>query len=507
MLTHLSLLLTLLSLQSFSYAVQHSAQFSFQSDLTLEGVDSDDPAIAFTPSPVVPLPSTSVTLKTVPTTVYKPRSLDALHNNRLRSLRYKESSAEALIWDPVQVQAPDVGDLHTLAQLARMAGNAYALPGRKNWYEVDHAWNRSFPFGWEADDGFRGHVFLSSDNSTIVLSIKGTTLQGPTSRKDKFNDNLLFSCCCARVDFSWVLRTVCDCYANHWRCDNQCLTDALIQDSLFYSIGVKLVDDLLKIYPGSHIWLVGHSLGGALASLLGATYGLPAVAFESPGEKLAATRLHLPLPPPISFPAPTPSAPTSLLAKPFKLLFPRLKFPFPPGKPKDPSIPEPSQPAPSPLPSGHPIATTHVYHTADPIPQGSCTGFGSPCAQAGYALETRCHLGQSIIFDTVNKMGWPVDVSTHVIKQVITRVLEGDTWWGEDDDKPDKPGDGDKEDPKDPGWDWPWHSSKKGSGEGKHKDKEGKRDVPLPVQEDDCVDCFKWQFGDYKDDNQWAIAR
>ena len=34
----------------------------------------------------------------------------------------------------------------------------------------------------------------------------------------------------------------------------------------------------------------------ALASLLGTTFGLPAVAFEAPGERLAAERLHLPLP-------------------------------------------------------------------------------------------------------------------------------------------------------------------------------------------------------------------
>ena len=52
---------------------------------------------------------------------------------------------------------------------------------------------QNFPFGWNgrhASDGFRGHVFLSTDNSTIVLAIKGTTLQGPTSKLDKFNDNL-----------------------------------------------------------------------------------------------------------------------------------------------------------------------------------------------------------------------------------------------------------------------------------------------------------------------------
>jgi len=48
--------------------------------------------------------------------------------------------------------------------------------------------------------------------------------------------------------------------------------------------------------PNSNIWLIGHSLGGALASLIGITFGVPVVTFESPGEKMAARRLHLPSP-------------------------------------------------------------------------------------------------------------------------------------------------------------------------------------------------------------------
>jgi len=50
------------------------------------------------------------------------------------------------------------------------------------------------------------------------------------------------------------------------------------------------------MFPNANIWIVGHSLGGALSSLLGITFGVPVVTFESPGERMAAQRLHLPSP-------------------------------------------------------------------------------------------------------------------------------------------------------------------------------------------------------------------
>ncbi|KAF9265594.1 alpha/beta-hydrolase [Marasmius fiardii PR-910] len=363
------------------------------------------PSSSFQTSPISHLSST-VTLKARLRTVYRtPSPPDALIRSQGRFVEHSQS--EILEWNAVDVLGPDIEDRHTLAQLARMSGNAYALPGQKNWYDLDGAWNKSFPVKWEnPEDGFRGHVFLSADNSTVILSIKGTTLQGPTSKKDKFNDNLLFSCCCARVDFTWIFRTVCDCYMHSHTCDNTCLSKALIQDSLFYSIGVDLVNDLLLLYPQANLWLIGHSLGGALASLLGSTYGLPAVAFESPGERLAAERLHLPLPPP--------------------------------------SLNN----------SSSVLPVTHIYHTADPIPQGACSGFYSPCAQAGYALETRCHLGKSIVFDTVKKLKWAVDVRTHPIKHIINLLEADDITWGDG------------------------------------------RDVPEALEEKDCTDCSKWRFSD-----------
>lgn len=197
-----------------------------------------------------------------------------------------------------------------------------------------------------------------------------------------------------------------------------------------------LVTNLTALYPTSTIWLVGHSLGGALASLLGTTFGLPAIAFESPGERLAAERLSLPLPP-----------------------------------------------APDGVPGYFGAApVTHVYHNADPIPQGVCTGIGSPCVAAGYALETHCHLGRSIVYDTVGKLGWRVDVRNHVIKSVIHDVVEREMQDG-------------------------WEVDCEGF----------LREVPIARIEEDCIvsipslppklqclmnsvtqDCYKWEFGEYK---------
>ncbi|KJA19504.1 hypothetical protein HYPSUDRAFT_69247 [Hypholoma sublateritium FD-334 SS-4] len=337
-------------------------------------------------------------------TVHRPSSPAAHAQARLRSLRFGEN--ERLDWFPDEIEGPDVEVRETLLELAKMTNNAYVEPDDPAWYDLEGRWNVSYPFGWDPDaDGFRGNVFATPDNSTVVVSIKGTSAGmfgsgGVTAKKDKLNDNLLFSCCCAHVDWTWT--TVCGCYKSGWKCDQTCLEDALISESLFYPIGTNLYNNVTYLYPHSNIWIIGHSLGGALASLIGVTFGLPVVTFESPGERLAATRLHLPSPP-----------------------------------------------------STHHV--THVYHTADPIAMGTCNGVLSSCALGGYAMETACHLGKSIVYDTVSNSSWSVDVRTHGIVNVIERLLAD-----------------------------PWPPSV-----------EIGREVPEAVAESDCVECFNWEFGDF----------
>ncbi|KAJ3874996.1 alpha/beta-hydrolase [Lentinula edodes] len=346
----------------------------------------------------------SFSIESRPVSSYRGPNYENQWVARVQSMKFGQS--QSLNWEQEIVPGPNVESRETLLELAKMSNNAYVEVGDPGWYELGEEWNTTYPFGWEPDaDGFRGQVFATPDNSTVIVSVKGTSAGllgggGPTVKKDKLNDNLLFSCCCARVDWTWT--TVCGCYRGGWKCDQECVETALIEESLFYSIGINLYNNLTYIYPESNIWIIGHSLGGSLASLIGVTFGAPVVAFEAPGEKMAASRLHLPSPPSTQH-------------------------------------------------------ITHVYHTADPIAMGTCNGVLSSCALGGYAMESRCHLGNSVIYDTVSNSSWAVDVRTHGIVAVIEKVLSD-----------------------------PWLPSV-----------EIGREVPEAISEEDCIECYSWEYGSY----------
>lgn len=55
---------------------------------------------------------------------------------------------------------------------------------------------------------------------------------------------------------------------------------------------------------------------------------------------------------------------------------------------------------------------------------GVCNGVSSTCALGGYALESKCHLGNVALYDTVTKLKWSVAIGNHAIRAVVDLLSE-----------------------------------------------------------------------------------
>ncbi|KAK9468503.1 Alpha/Beta hydrolase protein [Lipomyces arxii] len=273
---------------------------------------------------------------------------------------------------------PDVADKTTILSFARMAASAYVRdPTAENWIDIGGNWNRSKGIGWDSD-GIRGHIFVEPMRAAAVIALKGTTTlisseDSDTYERDRINDNLLFSCCCGRSN---VLQDpVCDCYESTYTCSQSCLENELASEDKYYRSALAIYHYVLSLYPEASIWVTGHSLAASLGSLIAQSTGRAAVTFCAPGEKLAASRLHLPS-----------------------------KF--------------------------HPNSGDYIWHfgnTADPIFMGTCNGPLSPCYLAGYSMETQCHSGRECIYDTVHDKDYSMSLIYHQIESFIDIIEEYDS--------------------------------------------------------------------------------
>lgn len=195
---------------------------------------------------------------------------------------------------------PNVTDKESVLTFAKMTANDYIEePGSGDWHYIHGRFNYSSSFGWQSD-GLRGHIYADKTNSTIVISLKGTSpalFDGAgTTTNDKINDNLFFSCCCGQGG-SYLWRQVCDCQQSAFTANLTCIVEAMNDENRYYRAAIDLYSNVTDIYPDANVWLTGHSLGGAMSSLLGLTFGLPVVTFEAVPEALPAARLGLPSPP------------------------------------------------------------------------------------------------------------------------------------------------------------------------------------------------------------------
>jgi lipase ATG15 len=207
----------------------------------------------------------------------------------------------------------------------------------------------------------------------VVISFKGTSTivhGGETVARDKYMDNIMFSCCCARVDISWT--PVCGCYRGQTQCDATCLAKTIQDDkTAYYHEALAVVQLVLAKYPRAQLWFTGHSLGGAIAALMAVTVrNTAAITFSSPGPYLYARHLGLDT-----------DAPGTQWR--------------------------------------HPVWNFGL--TSDPIFTGTCTGLVTSCYLSGYAMETAGRHGMDCTFDVTS---WQPDVSTHRIDWFIDHVLE-----------------------------------------------------------------------------------
>lgn len=231
---------------------------------------------------------------------------------------------------------------------------------------------------------------------------------------------MMFSCCCARVDLSW--KPICDCYQGHDQCSYSCINGRSNYTDSYYSLANAIFQQIRKDYPDMNLWLTGHSLGGALASLTALRNNHPAIAFEAPGDLMFASRLGL-LPPKnvleqwmstglnryIS--AKTSSSNDNLRPNWWKRRPPGGKDGDEDnndGNNNDTVLPIPKQPRYNyadyaPFLNALPIY--HVGNNGDPVFLGVCTGPASACYYAGYALESKCHVGKTCVYDVPDEPG------------------------------------------------------------------------------------------------------
>lgn len=285
-------------------------------------------------------------------------------------------------WTTDEVPGPNVTDRETVLSFARMAANAYVLePHTGDWFDVGNGYNYTEDFGWE-NDGLRGHIFADTMNSTVVIGLKGTSPAvfdgSETTRNDKINDNLFFSCCCGKGG-QVLWKQVCDCQTSAFQCNSTCLVEALRKKNRYYYAARDLYHNVTEKYPGADVWMSGHSLGGALSAMLGLTYGLPVLTFEAVPDAMPASRLGLPTPPGHQIGA---------------------------------------------LQERQNTGAYHFGHTADPVYMGACNKASSICTIAGYAMQSSCHTGFKCVYDTVKDFGWGMGIRRHQITTVIRDVYE-----------------------------------------------------------------------------------
>jgi putative lipase involved disintegration of autophagic bodies len=341
--------------------------------------------------------------------------------------------------DPVSTDTyftSDPSNKDMVLLFAQMSSSAYNENGELYFYDLDpisretelkeiklrenqmsssfrfNTWRIISSFGWNSNK-LQGHIYTDSQNTSFVLAFKGTSFKfmnmgGPTAENDQIMDNLMFSCCCAskikkmypcnerKQDKSFNLTQnkqsdltedayfntkPCDCHLQENICSYKCLydNDRNATTLNYYLIASTIYRQLRESHPGAQIFVTGHSLGGAIASLIAYQYDLTAFTYESPPVLFYLLRMQ------------EAGLIKNGLIKKNSLVSVSNKKDFTEAK------------------------IYNFGNDGDPIFIGSC---GFSCSLTGYVLETKYHFGLTCVYPA-----WITSINNHRIDRVILKYI------------------------------------------------------------------------------------
>lgn len=274
-------------------------------------------------------------------------------------------------------------------ELGKMSHNAYIDTDDNRW--LNTSLNNVLNISIERDT-VKAYLFSNNDKTKNVIAIKGTTIylgllrsldtielledrsinneilkfgKLSTISNDKWNDNLFFSCC-----FN-TETNIKDCLCDEFEkniCCIKCYRDSLKFEKNYLTILNTIMENVKNLIDinNSELIFTGHSLGGVLASYLGIKYNKLTVTFESPGD------MH------------------------YFLLSDIINKNFDYNN------------------------IYHYGHNADPIFMGDC---GSTCNLLGYRIETKCHVGNTCLYDAKSKLNFTESIFNHRIDVILKNII------------------------------------------------------------------------------------
>lgn len=258
----------------------------------------------------------------------------------------------------------------TIKTMMLMSYNAYMEPDDPKWEKIEY---NNTDISVNPKD-IQAYLFSDETKKFNVIAIKGTTIsyipmilsnfKSPAPH-DKYNDNLFFSCCFYKQ--SKLFKNFCDDdNSNKYECNKECYKNSTQLPTNYLNMLNILIKNVQKEidFENSNIYFTGHSLGGFLATSLGLSYNKQVITFDSPGGK------HF---------------------------FDLTNFDYSNDK-----------------------KIYNFGHNADSIMHGHC---GTLCWTWGYIVETECHVGNSCIYDSKEKLGMSDSLRSHQLEYIINNIL------------------------------------------------------------------------------------